>query len=98
MQAGDLGLGWLLDLEDHVGLPVQVCGRNDLSAGLGIGRIGNGRAGACASLDQHVQPGCRQLAEHLGYQGDPPFSGRGFPGDADLHEHHLSSDGSRLGI
>jgi hypothetical protein len=42
-------------------------------------------------LDEHVETGCRELADHLGYQGDAPLSGRGLLGDTDLHGHHLDS-------
>ena len=64
---------------------------------LRVGRIGNGRAGAGAGLDEDLEPGRRQLAEHLGYQGDAPFTRRRFPGDTDLHEHHLSLTGRDWG-
>ena len=36
-----------------------------------------------------LEPGRRELAERFGYQGDAPLAGRGLPGDADLHGHHL---------
>ena len=53
-------------------------------------------------LDEDLEPGGRQLAEHFGYQGDAPLAGRGLLGDADLHGHHLMScsridDGDRMG-
>jgi hypothetical protein len=57
--------------------------------GLRVGRIRERRAGACAGFDEDLEPGRCQLAERFGYQGDAPFAGRGLPGDADLHGHHL---------
>ena len=53
-QPRDLGLGRLLDLEDHVRLGVQVGGRDDLRAGFGVGRIRDGCAGTGAGLDEDL--------------------------------------------
>src|SRR5947208_2164120 len=71
-------------------------------AGVGVGRIRDGRAAAGVMLDQDLEPGRGQPAERFGNQGDTPFSGRRLPGDADLHGHHLmsclqSDNGLRMG-
>ena len=68
---------------------VQLVGRDDRRAGFLVRGIGDGRAGAGAALDEDVEPGRLELAEHFGYQGDAPLSGRGLLGDTDLHGHHL---------
>src|SRR6185369_11568043 len=67
-----------------------------------VGRIGNRGTAAGALLDEDLEPGGGQLAERFGDQGDAPLAGRGLPGDADLHGHHLMScsqidDGVRMG-
>ena len=46
---------------------------------------------AGAALDEDLEPGGLELGEHLGYQGDAPFTGRSLLGDTDLHGHHLTS-------
>ena len=97
-QPPDLRLGRLRDAQDRVGVAVQVVGRDDRRAGLLVGGVGDGRAGAGAALDEDLEPGRLQLAERFGYQGDAPFSGRGLLGDTDLHGHHLDlDDGHVLG-
>ena len=82
---GDLGRRRLLDPQDDVGLAYSSAVETIRGAGLGVGRIRDRRAGAGAGLDEDLEPGGRQLAERLGYQGDAPFAGRGLPGDTDLH-------------
>ena len=88
-------VGRLGDAQDRVGVAVQVVGRDDRRAGLFVRRVGDRRAGAGAALDEDVEPGRLELAEHFGYQGDAPFSGRGLLGDTDLHGHHLDLEFGR---
>ena len=77
------------DSQDRVGLGVQLVGRDDGRTRRFVGAIEDGRACAGAAFYQDVEPGRLELAEHLGYQGDAPLSGRGLLGDTDLHGHHL---------
>src|SRR5205814_9347284 len=58
------------------------------------------RARAGLVLDEDLEPGGGQLAESFGYQGHAPLTGRGLPGDADFHGHHLTlsiDDRDRMG-
>jgi hypothetical protein len=79
----------LLDPQDRVRLGVELHRRDDRRAGVGVGLVRDERAGAGTGLDEDLEPGGRELAERLGYQGDAPLSGRGLLGDTDLHGHHL---------
>ncbi len=85
----DFAVGRLGDAQDRIGVAVQVVGRDDRRAGLLVRAVGDGRAGSGTALDEDVEPGRLELAEHFGYQGDTPFTGRRLLGDTDLHGHHL---------
>ncbi len=71
---------------------VEVERRYDLRAGFRVGLVRDERARARTLLDEDLEPGCCQLAERFGYQGDTPLAGRCLLGDADLHGHHLTWD------
>ena len=79
----------LRDPEDHVRLLVELVARHDRRTRLGEGRVREEGTLTGALLHEDLEPGRRELAERFGYQGDPPLSGRGLLGDADLHWHHL---------
>ena len=83
-----LGGSGLLDAQDDVAGGVQLVGGHDRRPGVRERLVGDRGTGACACLDENLEPGRRQLAERFGHQGDAPFSGRGLPGDADFHGHH----------
>ena len=89
-QPRDLGGHRLLDAQDDVGVRVQPLGAHDRRAGVRERLVRDRGTGTRAGLDEDLEPGRRQLAEPFGHQGNAPFSGRGLPGDADLHGHHRS--------
>jgi hypothetical protein len=87
-QAGDLLRGGFLHLADEIRLTEH--GFDDARSLLLIGRIGEERLDARASLDRDVDSASRQAADRVGDEGDAPFTGSG------LFRHPHQHRGARV--
>src|SRR6201999_3596888 len=73
-----------------VGLIVEFRAADDDRTGLGVSGVGVPGCLARAFLDQYIDPGGHQLRHGLRHQAHPPFPGRVFLDDSNLHAATLS--------
>ena len=79
--------------QDDVRRRDQLRPAHDRGAVLCVGSVVEPGRLARAGLDQHVQAGAFQPADHLGNKGDPALAGRGLLQDSDFHRRDLMFPG-----